>query len=375
MAMCCWWTAAGWGAERVADDAAPSAGVAAPAAGGGRRIEAKDLRCQERLPLQDVIPLPGPLVVYIDPTNKCNFRCAFCPTGDKALLRQVGRPAATMGMELFRKVVDDLRAFPRLKLASVYKDGEPLLNPRFPEMVRYLKDADVAERIWTKTNGSALCPELNQRLIDAGLDMICISVEAVSAQGYLRIAKARIDYEAFRANIADLYRRRGDCQIYVKIADSGLTPAEVDKFYADFQPVSTQIAVEKLMGWSYSDVKDFTLGTRPDTYDGLPLVAKKVCAYPFYVMAVNADGSVSVCGNDWAHGTVVGNVATQRLADIWHGEKLYELRKTMLADRRGEIPVCAHCYYLQIVPDNIDPHRAELLDRITAAREKDNDPS
>jgi len=30
------------------------------------------------------------------------------------------------------------------------------------------------------------------------------------------------------------------------------------------------------MGWSYSDIKDFTLGTNPDTYDGLPLIPKNL---------------------------------------------------------------------------------------------------
>lgn len=338
---------------------------------GGERIEAKDLRCKERLPLQEVIPLSTPLVVYIDPTNKCNFRCEFCPTADKMLLRKIGRPAATMNLDLFCKVVDDLKAFPqKLKLASVYKDGEPLMNSQFPEMIRYLKDANVAERIWTKTNGSALCPELNQRLIDAGLDMICISVEAVSAEGYLSIAKARIDYDRFRANLADLYHRRNTCQIYIKIADSGLSKGEIEKFYADFQPISTQIAVEKLMGWSFSDIKDFTLGTHPGTYDGLPLVAKTVCAYPFYVMAVNADGSVSLCGNDWAHGTVVGNVQEQSLQEIWHGDALYRFRKTMLENRRMDIAVCANCYYLQIVPDNIDPYSGMILQRLTKAHDE-----
>lgn len=336
---------------------------------GGRRIEAKDLRCQERQALQELIPLPTPFVVYIDPTNKCNFRCEFCPTSDKALLRKVGRPAATMSMELFRKAVDDIKAFPqKLKLASIYKDGEPLMNKHFPEMVSYLKKADVTERIWTKTNGAALCPELNQRLIDAGLDLICISVEAVSAEGYLRVAKARIDYEMFRKNVADLYNRRGNCQIYIKIADSGFSQEEIDKFYADFQPFSTQIAVEKLMGWSYSDIKDFTLGTKPDTYDGLPLIAKKACAYPFYVLAINADGSVSLCGNDWAHGTVVGNITEQSLIEIWNGEALYQFRKAMLQGRRKDIPVCADCYYLQIVPDNIDPHCDTILQQLDEAR-------
>jgi radical SAM protein with 4Fe4S-binding SPASM domain len=198
--------------------------------------------------------------------------------------------------------------------------------------------------------------------------MVCISVEAVSSEGFKKIAKAKINYEKFVENVADLYNRRGNCEIYVKIADSGLSAEEIEKFYADFQPISTKIAVEKLMGWSNSDVKDFTLGTKPDTYDGLPLIPKLVCAYPFYVMAVNADGSISLCGNDWAQGTVVGNIRDNSLTEIWNSDNLYEFRKKMLLGNRKDIKVCADCYYLQIVPDNIDPYREDILEKLAAAR-------
>ncbi len=335
----------------------------------GKHIEAKDLRIQERQPIQEIIPLSTPFVVYIDPTNLCNFRCQFCPTGDKELLKQVGRPAKSMSFDLFRKIVDDLKAFDeKLKLASIYKDGEPLVNKHFPEMIRYLKDADVAERVWTKTNGSLLSPALNQRLVDSGLDMICISVESVSREGYKRIADVDIDYDRFRENVMDLYSRRGKTEIYIKIADSGLTPEEVSKFYADFQGISTFIAVEKLMGWSYSEVKDFTLGTHPTTYDGLPLIPKKACVYPFYVMAVNSNGSVSVCGNDWSQSTAVGDVTRESLKDIWNGEKLFQFQKMMLENRRKENRACANCYYLQIVPDNIDDYMDQMLKRLYVAR-------
>jgi radical SAM protein with 4Fe4S-binding SPASM domain len=334
-----------------------------------KHVEAKDLREQKRLPLQDIIPLSTPFVMYIEPTNLCNFRCKFCPTADKGLLKQVGRPNATMKMDLFKKIVDEMKHFDKkLKLVSLYKDGEPLIHKKLPEMVKYLKDADVTERIWTKTNGALLKPELNQRLIDAGLDMINISVEQVSAEGYMNIAEVKIDYDEFRSNIQDLYNRRGNCKIYIKIADASLTPQEVEKFYADFEGMSDYIGVEKLMGWSYSSVKDFTLGTHPDTYDGLPLVAKEICAYPFYVMAVNCTGTVSLCGNDWSHNTVIGDTNTQTLQEIWTSDKLFEFRKMMLELRRRENRACGDCYYLQIVPDNLDAHRLTILDNLTQAR-------
>jgi radical SAM protein with 4Fe4S-binding SPASM domain len=336
-----------------------------------KRVESKDLREQNRQPLNEIIPIPVPFVMYIDPTNLCNFRCKFCPTADKDLLKQVGRPSGLMHMDLFKKIVDELKLFDeKLKLISMYKDGEPLVNKKLPEMVQYLKDANVTERIWTKTNGALLNPNLNQRLIDAGLDMINISVEQVNADGYMKIAEAKIDYEAFRNNIQDLYNRRGNCKIYIKIADAHLTAEEIKKFYADFENMSDYISVEKLMGWSYSSVKDFTLGTHPDTYDGLPLVPKEVCAYPFYVMAINFDGTVSLCGNDWSHGTVVGDVNTQTLQEIWNGDRLFEFRKMMLEGRRRENRACGDCYYLQIVPDNIDAHRLTILKNLEDSHRK-----
>lgn len=333
---------------------------------GGRRIQAKDLRAKERVRLEDAIPLPAPFVVYIEPTNLCNFKCSFCPTSDKPLLKAVGRPNAMMSFDLFRKIVDDLKAFEtRLKLVSLYKDGEPLLHKQFPEMAAYVKASGVADRVWTKTNGAFLNPELNRRLVESGIDMICISVEHVTSEGFKKVADVNIDYDRFRENVRDLYERRGDCEIYVKIADSGLSPQEIEKFYADFQPISTYVAVEKLMGWSYSEVKDFTLGLNVDTYDGLPFTPKEVCAYPFYVMAVNATGTVSMCGNDWSHNTTVGDAVKESMLEIWNGERIHEFRKMMLELRRKENKACGNCYYLKITPDNIDEHREVILDRLT----------
>ncbi len=333
------------------------------------RIQAKELRCKTRESLEKVIPLPAPYVVYIDPTNACNFRCAFCPTSDKQLLADVGRDTRMMRYETFTRVVDELKAFDvQFRLINLYKDGEPLLNKRFIDMVKYLRDAGITDRIWTKTNGALLDPRLNQQLADSGLNHICISVEAVDKKGYKRIADVDIDYQKFRDNVSDLYQRSGNCEIYIKIADSGLSKEQIEKFYADFEGISDKIAVEKLMGWSNSDAKDFTLGTDPDTYDGGVFEDKQVCAYPFYVLAVNATGLVSVCGNDWSQKALAGDNRKMTLKEIWNGEQLYQLRRDHLQLDRSKVAACADCYYLKIVPDNIDSYRLKILDKISKGR-------
>jgi radical SAM protein with 4Fe4S-binding SPASM domain len=199
--------------------------------------------------------------------------------------------------------------------------------------------------------------------------MMGISVEAVSREGYRAIAGVDIDYEAFRANVKDLFDRRKLCKLYIKIADTGLDLGQIDQFYADFEGISDFIAIEKLMGWSNSGLKDFTLGTNPDTYDGLPFTPKEVCPYPFYAIVVNANGTVSVCANDWSHKALVGDVRQSSLKEIWEGEAMMDFRIMMLTLNRNQNPACSNCFYLKLLPDNLDADRLSILRRLRASSE------
>jgi MoaA/NifB/PqqE/SkfB family radical SAM enzyme len=134
----------------------------------GKIIVGNELRCARRQALEDIVPLTTPFLLFLEPTNLCNFKCKFCPTGNPDLLKKVGRKSSRMPMELFKKIVADLREFPNpIKSLNFYKDGEPLVHPEFPEMYRYLKDSGVAEQIRVKSNGSLLNRQLNRRLVDA----------------------------------------------------------------------------------------------------------------------------------------------------------------------------------------------------------------
>lgn len=326
-------------------------------------IQGKDIRVAERQKLEEVIPLDMPYVLFIEPTNLCNMHCQFCPTGDKNLKKM--RPNGSMSWETYCKIITDIEEFgKKLKRINFYKDGESLINKNFCGMVKLAKEKEVSESLWLKTNGLLLNPGLNQKLVDSGLDMIGISVTHITKEGYKRISDVTIDYEKFKENIRDLYNRRNSCKIYLKIADTGLSQSDKDVFYNDFGGISDYIAVEGLHGWSMSDVKDFTMGIKSNTFDGIPLTQKIVCPWPFYELAVNWNGSVSMCNEDWAHGTIVGDINKETLKEIWGGKRLYEMQKMMLEGRRSENKVCDNCFYLTCAPDNIDEYRFQILEKI-----------
>jgi radical SAM protein with 4Fe4S-binding SPASM domain len=71
-------------------------------------------------------------------------------------------------------------------------------------------------------------------------------------------------------------------------------------------------------------------------------------------MAVNVDGTISICCVDWAHETVIGNVNEESLDAIWTGERMREFRKLQLEGRRNHNPACANCSYVQGMPESSD---------------------
>lgn len=332
-------------------------------------IQAKDLRGERRERLIDAVPLPAPWTIFLEPTNACPAKCVYCPTGDTDLLRKVGRKNVLMKFDLWKKIVDDMRQFPvKIRQTNLYKDGESLIHPDFCRMVRYLRDANVVERIWVKSNGLPLSPDYNARLVSCGLDMIGISVQHVHAQGFYDIAKVRINYDQYRANVLDLFERSRDTgvQISAKIADVGLSEADKQKFLDDFGDRCDFIAIEGLHGWSASDMKDWRLGT-DNSFDGSPRTHKIACPLVLYMLTVSSNGDVSICNDDFAHWHRIGNVNTESLMDIWHGNRLREFRLMHLEGRRHENDACRNCDYSSALPDSIDEHRQVFVERLTRA--------
>lgn len=338
------------------------------------RRRLRRIRRQHLKPLRETLPLSVPETIHLDPTNLCNFKCTFCPTGDRALLKSVGRPIGQMKLGLFQKIVDDLadmieRYDARPALLHLYKDGEPLLNKQFPEMARYAKQRDVARVVSTTSNGALITEELAAKIAESGLDNIRISVEHVSDKGYEDITLTFSDYEKIRRNVETLFRAKqrakSSLRVFVKITDTGLRPEEKKKFEEDFGPIADMLTIGTLMGWSMSEVKDFTLGMSPATgMDSVsPLRERAVCPEPFSRLAVNFDGQVSVCCVDWSFGTIVGDLKTNTLDEIWNGEKLRAFRMTHLEGKRSTIAACAKCQYLRGFPPSrdLDDEAQDLL--------------
>ncbi len=324
------------------------------------------INLEGRTPLQDVIPLSTPFVVFVDPASACNFQCPFCPTGHRDMIEETGRFQGVMKLDLFQKVIDDIGQFERpIKVLRMYKDGEPFLNKRLAEMIAYAKASGVIEYIDTTTNGSLITPERLGPVLEAGLDKINVSVDGMTNEQYKRFTGYDFDFAKFVEQIKWLDANKGNCEVVIKIPGELITEAQRQEFYDTFGDYCDRIFIENFAPcWPEFDVEAFTGVTITQGIYQHPISDTDTCPYIFYSISVNADGLVSSCFLDWGRKLIVGDVNQDSLKAIWHSDKMNELRLKHLEGRRKSLPVCSQCGQLShCLPDNIDAFREAILPR------------
>lgn len=331
------------------------------------RIEQAD-----RPRLEDLIPLSTPLTIFVDPSSACNFACKFCPTGHRELIAETGRYQGVMHLDLFRKIVADLDEFDApVKVLRLYKDGEPLLNKRFADMVRIAKASPKVDVVDTTTNAALATPARMGPILAAGIDRINVSVYGMTAETYRSFSGVACDPQRIADNVAWLYANRGTCEVAVKTtAELLANDEERARFFALFGDISDRIFVENLSPcWPEFDVETATGWTITQGLYGQPIDhGTDVCPYVFYSYSVNPDGLVSACFIDWGRKLVVGDVRTESMRAIWNGDAMNALRLQHLRGERKNNPVCGSCGQLSnCMPDKIDAHRETLLARVEAS--------
>jgi MoaA/NifB/PqqE/SkfB family radical SAM enzyme len=134
----------------------------------------------------------GPRVFHVDVSNACNTDCVYCwfhseYSADRpdAALFDPAWQSRRIDYGLYTRLVDDLVSLRATEDLVLSGKGEPLTHPRLLDMVRYAKARGLAVTLFT--NGILLTPEVAAALIDAGLDLLYVSLSAHDAASFAKL--------------------------------------------------------------------------------------------------------------------------------------------------------------------------------------------
>lgn len=122
-----------------------------------------------------------PTYVQIEPVGQCNLRCQMC----SIQFREDGPPygpSAFMKFETFTRIVDEFVTLETLHLQGL---GEPMMHPRFFEMVEYATKKSI--RVTTNSNLTLLNQKRAEQCVTSGLERLHVSIDGATAQTYDRI--------------------------------------------------------------------------------------------------------------------------------------------------------------------------------------------
>jgi MoaA/NifB/PqqE/SkfB family radical SAM enzyme len=142
-----------------------------------------------------------PTYIQLEPVGQCNLRCQMCPIQFRTDGPPHG-PPAFMDFDMFERIIDDLPTLRELHLQGL---GEPMMHPRFFDMVRYAKARGIT--VSTNTNGTLLNEHRAEECVSSGLDTLHLSLDGASPETYERI-RARAHFDRVLRNLDHLLRAR-----------------------------------------------------------------------------------------------------------------------------------------------------------------------
>ena len=143
--------------------------------------------------------LPG--FLQIEPVGQCNLQCPMCPVAFRRDAPSDGSPAFMQ----FDHFVGLIEQFPGLKELHVQGLGEPMMHPRFFDMVAYASTKGIA--VTTNSNLTLMSDTRAERAVTSGLAGLHISFDGATPATYEDIRRGA-SFDDVLNNIEKVCRAR-----------------------------------------------------------------------------------------------------------------------------------------------------------------------
>ncbi len=279
-----------------------------------------------------------PPMIIMDVTNVCNLRCIHCP--QPQLQARGDFKPMHMKWDHFRTVIADLVDHDQPCLLRFVGDGEPLLHPRLLEMLTVAKQ-ETSCIVNLTTNGTLLFPDKTERILDADVDLIDVSVDALTKPTYEKVRRGG-SYEHLMLNLFHLLdaraRKNASTKVMISFIEENENASETEWFRAFWEPLLDYVMIRRLHS-SSGRVKQEESRARNQAANQ----ERYPCPHLWKRLTLDWQGRIKFCAHDWESDSTLGNIEQSRLKEIWQGDTLKQLREEQLSGAHSGEWACGNC--------------------------------
>lgn len=289
-------------------------------------------RLWEEVPANKVF-LDFPIHLDIETTTKCNLKCPMC---SRTLQIENGdfEENGFITKEEYSNIIDQAVAMGTKSVKLNYL-GEPLLHKDVVWQVAYAKEKGILD-VMMNSNASALTEKNSRALLEAGLDNMFISMDAVNPR----------DFETQRVGTT-IGRVIDNTYSFIKLRETIRPTCQVrlSMILYDDPKWAKQHEAMKIMWEGLADAInvnhycDRSLAINNE----FPETKGFHCSQPFHRMFLKYSGKVTVCCFDDLDKEPMGDWRKQDLKEIWNSAPYNHFRKMHAENNYYGIEMCRKC--------------------------------
>ncbi len=263
-----------------------------------------------------------PKYIQIETSVVCNSKCVFCPH------EEMERGPNYMEDWVWKKIIDESRG--KGIIYRPFMINEPLIDPRMPEIVRYIKE-DPTAKVEFNSNGNLAVKTDVEALIASNIDWVRFSLDGHTAESFKasgRGGKFEKIVENIHRFIDERNRQKSDTFIEVRIIDLDENRHEHKDFVEYWSKFVNKATVTPLYDWPWTGQNE------PHRAPCL-----KISDEMFFM----TDGNATLCCWDAFGRGIVGNVTQNTVEEIWLGETNQKYREYLSRGERDKILLCSKC--------------------------------
>lgn len=266
-----------------------------------------------------------PLCVDIEIASICDLACPFC------YREFIVTPDKIIDDKLCYNLIDQAAELGVPSMKFNWR-GEPLLNPKIYDYIKYAKQKGILETI-INTNATNLTEENSKKLIKSGLDLIIYSFDGGSKTTYEKMRPGRFKHNSFDkvyGNIKNFKFIRDKFKAKLPFTKIQMiltkdTFEEVNDFFELFSNYVDDVSVNQYSerGGAISDLSDLDkekynqLLKKYNLPNNTPYMkningelsiskGREPCKQPYQRLLVTYEGKVAMCCYDWGANYTVG---------------------------------------------------------------------
>ena len=295
----------------------------------------------EKYTFRDGLSSEFPSQLILDITEVCNLACVHCPQPVFKKSKYYGK--RYLSLELNEKMVHEVRddAEGHCKYIRYTSNGEPLVHPDGYKMIKYAVD-NSNTFVCLTTNGTIMKEKKTRQLLDSGIHMIDISLDAYLPETYSQI-RVGGDLEETRANVLRLmeWARRDnlDTKIIVSFVEQPENSNEIEAFKKYWtEQGATKVIIRRLHS-AAGAVENIAKKMHEDFKDE----ERYPCLYPWERLTLEAKGYLSFCPTDWKYKSNFADFRNTTIKEAWQGEFLKGLRDAHIRNDFSCHDFCGQC--------------------------------